>query len=151
MRLLVLCTHNSARSQMAEAWLKHFAQELGVDLEVHSAGTEKTYVKEEAQRAMAEVGLPLEGHRSKTLLEVPDPWNFHLVLTVCDQAKEACPAYPARTLKRHVSFPDPTGKPLEEWRRVRDALGRMSLFLVRNLKEGQVPSDEALAQAAWGA
>lgn len=70
---------------------------------------------------------------------------------MCDAAKEACPAYPAKTAKRHVSFPDPSGKPLEEWRRVRDALGRMSLFLVRSLKEGQVPSDEALAQAAWGA
>ncbi|TBH21174.1 arsenate reductase ArsC [Thermus thermamylovorans] len=150
MRLLVLCTHNSARSQMAEAWLRHFARELGVDLEVHSAGTEKAFVKEEAKRAMAEVGLSLEGHRSKTLLEVPDPWNFGLVLTVCDAAKEACPAYPARTAKRHVAFPDPTGKPLEEWRAVRDALGRMCLLLVRSLKEGQLPSDEALAQAAWG-
>lgn len=151
MRLLVLCTHNSARSQMAEAWLKHFAQELGVDLEVHSAGTEKTSVKEQAKQVMAEVGLSLEGHRSKTLLEVPDPWNFGLVLTVCDAAKEACPAYPARTAKRHVAFPDPTGKPLEEWRAVRDALGRMSRFLVERLREGQVPSEEALAQAARGA
>lgn len=150
MRLLVLCTHNSARSQMAEAWLRHFAREFGMDLEVHSAGTEKTFVKEDAKRAMAEVGLSLAGHRSKTLEEVPDPWNFDLVLTVCDQAREACPAYPARTLKRHVSFPDPSGKPLEAWREARDALGRMSRFLVERLKESQVPSDEALAQAAWG-
>ncbi|GAA6741617.1 arsenate reductase ArsC [Thermus oshimai] len=150
MRLLVLCTHNSARSQMAEAWLRHHARLLGVDLEVHSAGTEKTFVKEEAKRAMAEVGLDLSGHTSKTLLEVPDPWNFGLVLTVCDQAKEACPVYPEKTLKRHVSFPDPSGKPLEEWRRVRDALGRMSLFLVQSLKEGRVPADEELERAAWG-
>ena len=148
MRVLVLCTHNSARSQMAEAWLKHFARELGVDLEVHSAGTEKAFVKEEAKRVMAEVGLDLSGHFSKTLLEVPDPWDFGLVLTVCDQAKEACPAYPARTERRHVSFPDPTGKPLEEWRKVRDALGRMARFLVEALKEGRLPSDEELRQAA---
>jgi len=149
MRLLVLCTHNSARSQMAEAWLRHHAQALGVDLEVHSAGTEKAFVKEEAKRVMAEVGLDLSAHFSKTLFEVPDPWNFDLVLTVCDQAKEACPAYPAQTQKRHASFPDPSGKPLEEWRRVRDALGRMSLYLVESLKEGRIPSDEEL-QAASG-
>ena len=148
MRLLVLCTHNSARSQMAEAWLKHHARALGVDLEVHSAGTEKTFVKEEAKRVMAEVGISLEGHVSKTLYEVPDPWDFHLVLTVCDAAKEACPAYPAKTEKRHVSFPDPSGKPVEEWRRVRDALGRMSRYLVENLKRGRIPTDEELREAS---
>ncbi len=148
MRVLVLCTHNSARSQMAEAWLRHWARELGVDLEVHSAGTEKTRVKEEAKAVMAEVGLDLSGHFSKTLLEVPDPWDFGLVLTVCDQAKEACPAYPAKTAKRHVSFPDPTGKPLEAWREVRDALGRTARRLVEALKEGRLPSDEELREAA---
>lgn len=148
MRLLVLCTHNSARSQMAEGWLRYLAQERGVDLEVHSAGTEKTFVKEEAKRVMAEVGIDLRGHFSKTLLELPDPWNFHLVLTVCDAAKEACPAYPAKTEKRHVSFPDPSGKPLEEWFRVRDALGRMARYLVENLKVGRIPTDEELEEAA---
>lgn len=148
MRLLVLCTHNSARSQMAEGWLRHWAREMGVDLEVHSAGTEKTFVKEEAKRVMAEVGISLEGHVSKTLFELPDPWNSHLVLTVCDAAKEACPAYPAKTEKRHVSFPDPSGKPVEEWRRVRDALGRMSRYLVENLKRGRIPTDEELREAS---
>ena len=85
MRVLVLCTHNSARSQMAEAWLKHFARELGVDLEVHSAGTEKAFVKEEAKRVMAEVGLDLSGHFSKTLFEIP-LWhqNFYFyILVIC--------------------------------------------------------------------
>ncbi|RTH19253.1 low molecular weight phosphatase family protein [Thermus scotoductus] len=148
MRLLVLCTHNSARSQMAEGWLRHWAREMGVDLEVHSAGTEKTFVKEEAKRVMAEVGISLEGHVSKTLFELPDPWNFHLVLTVCDAAKEACPAYPAKTAKRHVFFPDPSGKPLGEWHRVRDALGRMARYLVENLKVGRIPTDEELEEAA---
>ncbi len=147
-RLLVLCTHNSARSQMAEAWLRHYGEALGFPLEVWSAGMEKTQVKPEAQAVMAEVGLGLEGHWSKTLWEVPDPFRFHLVLTVCDAAKEACPAYPARTEKRHASFPDPSGKPLAEWRRVRDALGRMSRFLVEELKGGRVPSSEELRRAA---
>ncbi|RTI08024.1 low molecular weight phosphatase family protein [Thermus scotoductus] len=148
MRLLVLCTRNSARSQMAEGWLRHWAREMGVDLEVHSAGTEKTFVKEEAKRVMAEVGIDPTGHFSKTLFELPDPWNFHLVLTVCDAAKEACPAYPAKTEKRHVSFPDPSGKPVEEWRRVRDALGQMSRYLVENLKRGRIPTDEELREAS---
>ncbi|WP_105316844.1 arsenate reductase ArsC [Thermus tenuipuniceus] len=148
MRLLVLCTHNSARSQMAEGWLRHWAREMGVDLEVHSAGTEKTLVKEEAKRVMAEVGIDLTGHFSKTLFELPDPWNFHLVLTVCDAAKEACPAYPAKTEKRHVSFPDPSGKPLEEWRRVRDALGRMAQFLVESLEAGRIPTDAELKRVS---
>ncbi|MCH1927453.1 hypothetical protein L6232_21885, partial [Shewanella sp. C31] len=66
---------------------------------------------------------------------MPDPWDFGLVLTVCDQAKAACPAYPAETQKRHVSFPDPTGKPLEEWRKVRDALEWMCRHLVEALRE----------------
>lgn len=148
MRLLVLCTHNSARSQMAEGWLRHWAKEIGVDLEVHSAGTEKTFVKEEAKQVMAEVGIDLTGHFSKTLFELPDPWNFHLVLTVCDAAREACPAYPAKTERRHVSFPDPSGKPLEEWRRVRDALGRMAQFLVESLKAGRIPTDAELKRAS---
>ena len=97
---------------------------------------------------MAEVGIDPTGHFSKTLFELPDPWNFHLVLTVCDAAKEACPAYPAKTEKRHVSFPDPSGKPLGEWHRVRDALGRMARYLVENLKVGRIPTDEELEEAA---
>jgi arsenate reductase len=133
---------------MAEGWLRRWARELELDLEVHSAGTEKTRVKPEAVQVMAEVGVDLSGHASKTLDEVPDPWNFGLVLTVCDAAKEACPAYPARTQKRHVPFPDPSGKPLEEWRRVRNALGRMTRYLAEALKEGRIPSDEELSRAA---
>ncbi|MEN2982672.1 MAG: arsenate reductase ArsC [Thermus sp.] len=148
MRLLVLCTHNSARSQMAEAWLKHFAGELGVALEVHSAGTEKGFVKEEAKQVMAEVGLSLEGHASKTLGEVPDPWNFDLVLTLCHEAEAACPAYPAKTARRHVPFPDPTGKPLEAWREVREGLRRLARFLVERLREGDLPSEAELREAA---
>ncbi|WP_018111566.1 arsenate reductase ArsC [Thermus igniterrae] len=148
MRLLVLCTHNSARSQMAEAWLRHHAQALGVALEVHSAGTEKTFVKEEARQVMAEVGLDLSHHVSKTLWEVPDPWGFDLVLTLCAEAEAACPTYPAPTQRRHVPFPDPTGQGLEAWRQVRDALGRMSRFLVERLREGQIPSEEDLRQRA---
>lgn len=144
MRLLVLCTHNSARSQMAEGWLKHYAKEMGLEADIYSAGTEKTRVKPDAVTVMQEVGIDLTTHSSKTLYELPDPWNFDLVLTVCDSANEACPAYPARTRRYHVSFPDPSGEALERWREVQDAIGRMSKELVASLKEGQVPSEANL-------
>ncbi len=135
MRILVLCTHNSARSQMAEGWLKHWARTLGLAAEIHSAGTEKTHLKPEAVWVMAEVGIDLKGQFSKTLLEVPDPWNFDLVWTVCDAAREACPVYPAKTERRHAGFPDPSGKPLDAWRQVRDAIGEAARALVEELRQ----------------
>ncbi len=144
-RLLVLCTHNSARSQMMEGWLRHHVREAGLELEVWSAGTEKTRVKEDAVTVMAEVGVDLGAHTSKTLFEVPTPWAFDVVLTVCDDANEACPAYPARTTRRHVSVPDPSGLDLDAWRWVRDGLERMSRRLVEALARGSVPSDAELA------
>jgi len=147
MRLLVLCTHNSARSQMMEGWLRQHASEAGLDVEAWSAGTEKTRVKEDAITVMAEVGVDLTGHTSKTLTDVPDPWSFDLVLTVCDDVNEACPAYPARTERRHVSVPDPSGHDIATWRRVRDGLGRMSRLLVDALADGRVPGDAELAAA----
>ncbi|GIW38900.1 MAG: arsenate reductase ArsC [Meiothermus ruber] len=148
MRILVLCTHNSARSQMAEGWLRYWASRLGLSCEVWSAGTEQTFVKPDAIAVMQEVGIDLGGHTSKTLFDLPDPWNFDLVLTVCDAAAENCPAYPAKTHRLHVSFPDPSGKGLEEWRRVRDALGRMSERLIRGLQQGQIPTEADLLEAA---
>jgi arsenate reductase len=147
MRLLVLCTHNSARSQMAEGWLRHHAGRIGLDAEVWSAGTEATRVKTEAVEVMAEVGIDIGAHTSKTLWDVPDPWSFDLVLTVCDDANEACPAYPARTARLHASFPDPTGAERDAWRDVRDALGRTSGLLVELLARGETPTDTALDAA----
>ena len=122
LRVLILCTHNSARSQMAEALTRAAAQQRGLALEVHSAGTEATRVKEEARSVMAELGLSLETHTSKTLYDVPDPWNFDYVVTVCDSAAEACPVYPGRTIRLHYPFTDPSGGSLERWRAVRDQL-----------------------------
>ena len=147
-RLLVLCTHNSARSQMVEGWLRRLAEEAGLVAEVWSAGTEKTSVKPEALAVMAEAGIDLSGQYSKTLYEVPDPWNFDLVLTVCDAAAEACPAYPARTRRLHVSLPDPSGLPLTEWRRVRDAGERVARALTAALADGRWPREEELRAAA---
>ncbi|HEU4740398.1 MAG TPA: arsenate reductase ArsC [Meiothermus sp.] len=148
MRILVLCTHNSARSQMAEGWLRHHALQAGLDVEIFSAGTEATRVKPEAIQVMGEVGIDLRGHRSKTLFDLPDPWNFNLVLTVCDSAAENCPVYPAKTHRLHVSFPDPSGQGLEEWRQVRDSLGRMSEHLISELKLGRIPPEDALSEKA---
>ncbi len=144
MRLLVLCTHNSARSQMAEGWLKHYAAELGLGAEVFSAGTEKAFVKPEAVTVMQEVGVDLSSHTSKTLFELPDRWSFDVVLTVCDSANEVCPTYPAQTTRLHVPFPDPTGQPLETWRKVRDAIGVTCQRLVKTLKAGNTLTEEAL-------
>lgn len=148
MRILVLCTHNSARSQMGEGWLRFYATAQGLEAQVWSAGTEATLVKPDAIAVMGEVGIDLSDHTSKTLYDLPDPWNFDVVLTVCDSANEACPAYPAKTTKLHVSFPDPSGKGLEAWRTVRDAMGRMSAFLVAELKKGQIPGELALKEAS---
>jgi arsenate reductase (thioredoxin) len=103
-RVLFLCTHNSARSQMAEALLRH----LGGDrFEPHSAGTEATYVRPLAVRAMDEIGVDISGQESKTLeryLEEP----FDYVITVCDAANEACPFFPGAQSRLHWSFEDPS-------------------------------------------
>ena len=144
MRILVLCTHNSARSQMAEGWLRHYGRAIGLDAEVLSAGMERTFVKAEAVTVMKEVGIDLSRHTSKTLDDLPDPWAFDVVLTVCDNADERCPVYPVQTTRLHRSFPDPTGQPLARWREVRGALGEMSRTLVQTLARGDTPSEAAL-------
>lgn len=136
---------------MAEGWLRRHAAEAGLDAEVWSAGTEETRVKRGAIEAMAEVGIDLAEHRSKTLWELPDPWNFALVLTVCDDANERCPHYPVGTLRLHLSVPDPSGEDPERWREVRDLLGRVSDRLIAALAAGREPSERELQRAAAGA
>lgn len=133
MRILVLCTHNSARSQMCEGWLRHQAAVAGLDAEVHSAGTIATKVRSEAIQVMREVGIDISSHTSKALEDLPDALAFDVVLTVCDAANEACPVFPAATTRLHVSFPDPSGQEMERWREVRDAIGAASRRLVKEL------------------
>jgi arsenate reductase len=123
-RVLFLCTHNSARSQMAEGLLRGMA---GDRFEVASAGTEATVVHPLAVRAMADVGIDVSRHTSKTVDTLLDqPWDH--VITVCDSANERCPVFPKKTHRLHWSFPDPsqaTGGPedrLHVFRRVRDAI-----------------------------
>jgi arsenate reductase len=123
-RVLVLCTHNSARSQMAEGLLRALASDR---FDVVSAGTEANRVHPLAIRAMEEVGIDLRGHRSKTVDELlTEPWDY--VITVCDSANERCPLFPGRTTRLHWSFEDPSAatgsedERLAVFRRVRDAI-----------------------------
>nr|WP_255676521.1 arsenate reductase ArsC [Deinococcus sp. 23YEL01] len=134
---MILCTHNSARSQMAEALTRDAARRLGVNLEVHSAGTEATRVKDDAITVMNELGLDLSAHTSKILWDVPDAQNFDYVVTVCDSAAEACPVYPGQTTRRHYPFVDPSGGSLDRWRVVRDQLRVQFEAFVQALKDGR--------------
>src|SRR5688572_24574368 len=92
-RVLILCTANSARSQMAEGLLR---ADHGDKFEVESAGTYATLVRPEAIAAMKEIGIDISGHRSKAVDEFANQ-SFDYVLTVCDSAKESCPIYPGHT------------------------------------------------------
>ncbi len=123
-RVLILCTGNSARSQMAEGWLRYLA---GERFDVFSAGTRPSAVNPLAIQVMREVGIDIGGHRSKSVAEFLDQ-PFDSVITVCDQAAEACPIFPGPARRLHWSFPDPATVPgdegtrLQAFRTVRDAL-----------------------------
>jgi arsenate reductase len=122
-RVLILCTGNSARSQMAEGTLRALA---GDRFDVASAGTKPSFVRPEAIAVMKERAIDISGHRSKHVDEF-DGQHFDYVITVCDDAKEACPVFPA-TERVHWSLPDPaavegaTETRLDAFRRVRDSL-----------------------------
>ena len=137
MRILILCTHNSARSQMAEGWARHHAKAVNLEAEIWSAGTEATRVKEDAKTVMLEVGIDLSPHSSKTLYDLPDAQNFEYVITVCDSAAEACPVYPGKTTRLHYPFTDPSGAGLEVWRTVRDSIGVQMKAFVTALEANQ--------------
>jgi arsenate reductase len=102
-KILVLCTGNSARSQMAEGLLKHITQSR---YEVYSAGTKPSIVRPEAIKALAEVGIDISGNRSKSVDEFVNE-EIDYVLTVCDNARENCPYFPTKTKIIHHSFTDP--------------------------------------------
>lgn len=131
-RVLFLCTGNSARSQMAEGWLRHLA---GDRFEVFSAGTHPVGLNPGSVDAMAEVGIDISSHRSKQVSEfLTQPFDH--VITVCDRAKESCPRWPGSTHLLHWSFDDPAAATdsdatrLQLFRRVRDEiLGQIKGFL----------------------
>ena len=136
-RVLILCTGNSARSQMAECLLR---QETGDRFEVASAGVEPTQVRPEAIEAMREIGIDISDHRSKSVDEFADQ-EFDYVITVCDNANERCPIFPGNTKRMHWSFDDPAAVEgdnetrLRVFRRVRDEIRhRLCLFAAATSK-----------------
>ena len=122
-RVLVLCTGNSCRSQMGEGWLRH---DLGERIEVHSAGTRPSFVHPLAIRVMAEAGVDISSHRSKSVEEMRG-LGLDLVVTVCDAAREACPILPGAKKMLHETFEDPAlagdgEDAVPVFRRVRDEI-----------------------------
>ena len=131
-RVLILCTGNSARSQMAEGLLRHLAAER---FEVASAGVAPGHVRPEAVEVMRELGIDISSHRSKSVDEFLEQ-EFDYVITVCDNANEQCPVFPGRTKRIHWSFDDPAAAQGDEsarlgfFRRVRDEISeRLEEFI----------------------
>ncbi|MEN9977180.1 MAG: hypothetical protein RIR36_1340 [Bacteroidota bacterium] len=102
-KILVLCTGNSCRSQLAEGYLRHFAGDKAM---VYSAGVETHGVNPRAIATMKEDGIDISEHTSNNILEYTGI-NFDYVITVCDNAKERCPYFPSNAQKFHYNFPDP--------------------------------------------
>ena len=123
-KVLILCTGNSARSQMAEGLLRHGA---GDRFAVESAGTKPSHVRPEAIAVMKELGIDISGHRSKSVDEFAGS-KFDYVLTVCDNAKQSCPIFPGDANRLHRNFEDPAAAEGSEtarlavFRRVRDEI-----------------------------
>jgi arsenate reductase (thioredoxin) len=132
-KVLVLCTGNSCRSQIAEGFLRHFSEDHA---EVYSAGIETHGVNPKAIMVMAESGIDISAHTSNNVNEYAGI-DFDYVITVCDNAKESCPYFPTKAQKLHYNFPDPakaTGTDEEimaEFRRVRDLIRAYSFEFVK--------------------
>jgi arsenate reductase len=134
-KVLLLCTHNSCRSQMAEGIVNHF---LGENFQAFSAGTEATRVNPLAIKVLAELGIDISGHRSKTLDEFEGD-RFDYVITLCGSANEQCPIFFGGVRRIHIGFDDPSQIPgtpdevLPEFRRVRDEIrSRLGEFFAAN-------------------
>src|SRR6266550_6386094 len=130
-RVLILCTGNSARSQMAEGLLRH----LGGDrFEVFSAGVEASFVRPQAIEAMKEIGIDISQHRSKSVNEFLDE-DFNYVITVCDNANQRCPVFPGTVRRIHWSIDDPVVSgseeaQLEAFRGARDEMKKRILAFI---------------------
>jgi arsenate reductase len=134
-RILFLCTGNSARSQMAEALVRWIA---GDHVDAESAGTHPAGLNPLTVEAMQEIGVDVRHHRSKPVEEFLGQW-FDYVITVCDRAKESCPAFPYTVHTRHWAFDDPATAPIEirveAFRRARDEItDRLCPFLIEEVR-----------------
>ena len=131
-KVLILCTGNSARSQMAEGLLRSMA---GDRFAVFSAGTKPSFVRPEAIVAMRELGVDLSSHRSKSVDEYRDA-SFDYVITVCDNANESCPLFAGKAERIHWSFEDPAAVDGDEearlgsFRKIRDRIAGRLLWFV---------------------
>ncbi len=130
-RVLILCTGNSARSQMGEGLLRHLA---GDRFEVFSAGTKPAGLNPNAVKAMREVGIDISAHRSKSVDEFAGQ-RFDYVFTVCDSARESCPVFPGSGKRLHENFEDPAAasaeQQMEVFRHVRDEIAERLQEFVR--------------------
>lgn len=136
-QILVLCTGNSCRSQIAEGYLRHFADNK---VEVYSAGVETHGVNPRAIAIMKEDGIDISQHTSNNISEYKEI-DFDFVITVCDNAKERCPFFPSRAKRFHHNFPDPakaTGTDeeiMQQFRQVRDVIKDYCVqFVATNLQ-----------------
>ncbi|MCC6796092.1 MAG: arsenate reductase ArsC [Candidatus Hydrogenedentes bacterium] len=127
LKVLFLCTGNSCRSQMAEGWARHLKSNV---IDAYSAGTVTHGLNPNAVKVMSEAGVDISQHVSKTLASLKDV-TFDWVISVCDNAREACPVFPGRTRQFHISFDDPPRlaataandeEALAHYRRVRDEI-----------------------------
>lgn len=158
--ILILCTGNSCRSQIAEGFLKKIISEKKLDAQACSAGIEAHGLNPRAVKAMNEIGIDISGHKSKTLDELLNSFPkgaassrwlderegakadgaIDFVITVCDSAKESCPVFPNAKKRMHYSFPDPakaTGTEEEimsQFRKIRDEIGSFCKeFIEKNI------------------
>jgi arsenate reductase len=135
-RVLLLCTENSARSQIAEGILRH---EAGDRFVVYSAGTNPTAVRVEAVQVMAEIGIDIRDQYSKAV-DSFDGQEFDFVITVCDHARESCPIFPGHARHLHMSFDDPANvsgsyqERVASFRRIRDEIrDRLKTFAAEHV------------------
>lgn len=142
-RILVLCTGNSCRSQMAEGWLRYYA---GDSAEVFSAGIEAHGLNKYAVKVMMDAVIDISGHKSKNIDELGVK-EFDYIITVCDSAKENCPYFPGEAVRIHHSFPDPaaaTGSEeeiLEQFAAVRDSIEDFCFDFVNENIRPLIPDD----------
>ena len=135
-RILILCSHNSARSQMAEGWLRKLCANLAVPAEICSGGQGNILGRSEAQQVMSEVGLQLPpcGFNLAETRE-GNGRKFDAVITVVDSIRAVCPAFAGSSRHYRVDSPDPSGDTLQHWRKSRDQLGRVMTVLAQSLAD----------------